>query len=200
MTVSKIDKVFGQIMYDTNNADMINQFNAKLDVVLDYHKDVKFVDVTSLIKDTDLFGFVIGWMASLPCVQNCDKIIGLESRGFIFASALAYAVKKPLILIRKKGKLPKDTTKIISSNEYKDEEILEVQNDDICVGDKVVLVDDVIATGGTAEASIKLLGKMGCEDINMAAVFELTGIKKSPDLREESAAFSVNYFSFCKLQ
>ena len=125
-------------------------------------KGILFRDITTLIKDKDAFKECIDQMSKILGKLNYDKIVGIESRGFIFASPLAYNLSKPNILMRKKNKLPAEKYSVDFELEY-GKATLEIHKDSIGPKEKVVIVDDLIATGGTAEAAAKLVEKSGGE-------------------------------------
>ena len=123
-------------------------------------KGILFRDITTLIKDKDAFKECIDQMSKIISKLNCDKIASIESRGFIFASPLSYNLSKPNILMRKKNKLPAEKYSVDFKLEYGNA-TLEIHKDSIKEGEKVIIVDDLIATGGTAEAGAKLVEKSG---------------------------------------
>ena len=119
-------------------------------------KGILFRDITTLIKNNDAFTHTIDLMVENSKNFKIDKIAAMESRGFVFASALSYIVKKPFILLRKKNKLPAETHSVDFELEY-GTATMEVHKDSINENDNVLLIDDLIATGGTAEAAAKLV-------------------------------------------
>ena len=119
-------------------------------------KGILFRDITTLIKNEKAFSESINQIIDKSKDFNFDKIAAIESRGFVFASAVAYVLKKPFIMLRKKNKLPADVHSIDFELEYGTATI-EVHKDSINTGDKVLIIDDLIATGGTAEAAAKLV-------------------------------------------
>jgi len=123
-------------------------------------KGILFRDITTLIKNKDAFKECIDQMSKILNKLNYDKIAAVESRGFIFASPLAYNLSKPYILIRKKNKLPAETYSADFKLEYGNS-TLEIHKDSISAKEKIIIVDDLIATGGTSEASAKLVEKCG---------------------------------------
>ena len=123
-------------------------------------KGILFRDITTLIKDKNAFKDCIDQMSKILAEIDYDKIASIESRGFIFASPLSYNLLKPNILLRKKNKLPAEKYSIDFKLEY-GESTLEVHKDSISSKEKVIIVDDLIATGGTAEAAAKLIEKSG---------------------------------------
>ncbi|AFZ52264.1 adenine phosphoribosyltransferase [Cyanobacterium aponinum AL20118] len=147
---------------------------------------VIFRDITTLLKEPKGLKYVIDSLA-LECekLENTpDYIIGIESRGFIFAPALAYHLDAGFVPVRKKGKLPADVHSIEYQLEY-GTDTLEIHQDAIPSGSKVMIVDDVIATGGTAKATSDLVQQIGSELVAFGFIVELTGLegrKKLPDL------------------
>ena len=123
-------------------------------------KGILFRDITTLIKNKDAFRDCIDQMSKILNKLNYDKIAAVESRGFIFASPLSYNLSKSYILMRKKNKLPAEKYSIDFELEY-GSATLEMHKDSINQGEKVIIVDDLIATGGTSEAAAKLVEKSG---------------------------------------
>ena len=123
-------------------------------------KGILFRDITTLIKNEKAFTESINQMVKRSKKFKVDKIAAIESRGFVFASAISYLLNKPFILLRKKNKLPSDTHSVDFKLEYGTATI-EVHKDSIDKGDSILIVDDLIATGGTAEAAAKLVEVSG---------------------------------------
>jgi len=119
-------------------------------------KGILFRDITTLIKDPAAFNFAIDKIVEISKKIKFDKIAAIESRGFVFASVVSYKLKKPLIMMRKKNKLPAEKYSVDFELEY-GKATIEVHKDSIVNGDKVLIIDDLIATGGTAEAGAKLV-------------------------------------------
>ena len=119
-------------------------------------KGILFRDITTLIKNPEAFRFANDKIIEIAKKINFDKVAAIESRGFVFASTVSYALNKPFILLRKKNKLPAETHSVDFTLEYGDATI-EVHKDSINNGEKVLVIDDLIATGGTAEAAAKLI-------------------------------------------
>ena len=119
-------------------------------------KGILFRDITTLIKDPEAFKFANDKIIKIAKKINFDKVSAIESRGFVFASTVSYILKKPLILLRKKNKLPAETHSVDFTLEY-GEATIEVHRDSIEKGEKILIIDDLIATGGTAEAAAKLI-------------------------------------------
>lgn len=136
---------------------------------------IMFRDVTSVLVDADGLQLAINEMSKFLEGVEYDKIVGLESRGFIFGMPIAYNQHKPFILVRKKGKLPRETVEKSYDLEYGSATI-EVHKEDLKPGEKVVLVDDLIATGGTMKAAAELCEECGCEVVKMIFLMELAGL------------------------
>mgnify|MGYP001426582569 CR=1 FL=1 len=119
-------------------------------------KGILFRDITTLIKDEKAFAETINQIVKKSKNFNFDKIAAIESRGFVFASAVSYILKKPFIMLRKKNKLPAEVHSVDFELEYGNATI-EVHKDSIQRNDKILIIDDLIATGGTAEAAAKLV-------------------------------------------
>ena len=135
-----------------------------------------FRDITTVIQDPDGFHLAIDEL--MKCLEGVDYdvIVGAESRGFIFGAPIAYAMNKGLVLVRKKGKLPCETISASYDLEYGSASI-EMHKDSIKPGQKVVVIDDLIATGGTIEASIKLIEELGGEVVKVLFLIELAGLE-----------------------
>ena len=137
---------------------------------------VIFRDVTSVLQDADGLRLSIDAMQKLVEEVECDVICGTESRGFIFGMPIAYNLHKAFVPIRKKGKLPCETISESYDLEYGSAEV-EIHKDAIKPGQKVVLVDDLIATGGTIEACAKMIERLGAEVTRIVFLMELAGLK-----------------------
>ena len=146
-------------------------------------KGILFRDITTLIKDKDAFAETIKQIVEKSKNFNFDKIAAIESRGFVFASAVSYILKKPFIMLRKKNKLPSEVHSVDFELEYGTATI-EVHKDSIEKDENVLIIDDLIATGGTAEAAAKLIemsnGKVSAF-IFVINLFDLDGCKKLKD-------------------
>ena len=136
---------------------------------------IMFRDVTTVLQDADGLHLAIDEMQKLVADLDYDVVAGAESRGFIFGTPIAYNNHKPFVLIRKKGKLPSETVSVEYALEYGTATI-EMHKDSIKPGQKVLLVDDLIATGGTTEAMIKLVEKLGGEVVGVLVLMELEGL------------------------
>lgn len=135
-----------------------------------------FRDVTSVVEDPEGLRLAIDSLDAMLADVDYDLIAGTESRGFIFGAPLAYKNNKGFILVRKKGKLPRETVEASYDLEYGSATI-EIHKDAIKPGQKVVLVDDLIATGGTIEAAAKLVERLGGIVVKMVFLIELTDLK-----------------------
>ena len=119
-------------------------------------KGILFRDITTLIKNPEAFKFTNDKIVEIAKKLDFDKVSAIESRGFVFASTISYILNKPLILLRKKNKFPADTHSVDFKLEY-GEATIEVHKDSIQKNEKILVIDDLIATGGTAEAAAKLI-------------------------------------------
>ena len=135
-------------------------------------KGILFRDITTLIKNETAFEESINQIVERSKKFKIDKIAAIESRGFVFASAVSYILKKPFIMLRKKNKLPADVHSVDFELEYGTATI-EVHKDSISENDSVLVIDDLIATGGTAEAAAKLIEKSGGEVAGFIFVINL---------------------------
>ncbi len=135
-----------------------------------------FRDVTGILQDADALAMSVDGLKACLEGVDCDVIVGPESRGFIFGVPVAYAMHKPFVPIRKKGKLPRETISEAYALEYGTAEV-EIHKDDIKPGQKVVIIDDLIATGGTMEANIRLIERLGGVVVKLLFVMELAGLK-----------------------
>ncbi len=137
-------------------------------------KGVLFRDITTIISDPDGFKMAVDGLVDSLDGLDFDLVLGSESRGFVFGAPVAYAMDKGFVLVRKKGKLPRKCI----SEEYELEygtATLEMHEDAIKPGQKVVIVDDLIATGGTTEAIVKMVQRLGGEIVKICFVMELAG-------------------------
>ena len=123
-------------------------------------KGILFRDITTLIKNPEAFKYTNDKIVELSKKLDFDKVSAIESRGFVFASTVSYILNKPFILLRKKNKLPAETHSVDFKLEY-GEATIEVHKDSISKGEKILIIDDLIATGGTAEAAAKLIELSG---------------------------------------
>lgn len=145
-------------------------------------KGILFYDITTLLKDKTGYATLIDLLAEHYIGKQVDLILGMEARGFIFGPALAYRLNAGFVPIRKPGKLPSTTARVEYDLEY-GSNILEVHKDAIQKGERVLIVDDLLATGGTAEATAKLASSLGAEIGGLAFVVELDFLKGREKLK-----------------
>lgn len=153
---------------------------------------IVFRDVTSVLQDAEGLKLSIDSMITLLDGIDFDVIAGTESRGFIFGVPIAYAMGKPFVPIRKKGKLPCETVSAEYDLEYGSATI-EIHKDAIKPGQRVVLIDDLIATGGTIEAAVKLIEELGGEVTKIVFLMELAGLKGRERLANYDIASVITY-------
>lgn len=153
---------------------------------------IMFRDITTVIQDPDGLKLAVDGLAELVKDVDYDVIVGPESRGFIFGMPLAYNQGKGFVMVRKKGKLPRETVSRKYDLEYGQAEI-EIHKDAIQPGQKVVLVDDLIATGGSAEAAAKLVEDLGGKIVKMVFVIELAGLKGRERLKGYDIGSLISY-------
>ena len=143
----------------------------------DYPKEgIIFKDITPLLQDKRAFQEIIEEMASVAEELNANYIAGIDARGFIFGGALAQRIKSGFIPIRKPGKLPAETYQQTYELEY-GTDTLEIHADAASPGDRILVIDDLLATGGTAEAAIKLIRQTGAEAVGLCVLIELEFLK-----------------------
>lgn len=175
---------------DTNNMKKVEDY---IRSIPDFPEPgIIFRDVTSVLQDAEGLKLSIDEMIRLLDGLDFDVIAGAESRGFIFGMPIAYALGKPFILVRKAGKLPCETVSQSYDLEY-GQATIEIHKDAIKPGQKVVLVDDLIATGGTMEAAAKLVEQLGGEVVKMIFLIELAGLKGREKLAGYDIASVVSY-------
>ncbi len=146
-------------------------------------KGILFRDITTLIKDSKAFNYSIDKIIEICKKLDFDKIAAIESRGFVFASVISYKLKKPFIMMRKKNKLPAEKISVDFELEY-GTATLEMHKDSVDSGEKILIIDDLIATGGTAEAGAKLVEMSNAKVagfIFIINLFDLGGNKKLID-------------------
>jgi adenine phosphoribosyltransferase len=145
-------------------------------------KGILFYDITTLLKDKTGFATLIDMLAEHYMAQDIDLVLGMEARGFIFAPALAYRLNAGFVPVRKPGKLPAESVKYDYALEYGTNS-LEIHRDAIQKGQRVLIVDDLLATGGTAEATAKLAEMLGAEIAGLGFVVELEFLKGREKLK-----------------
>ena len=148
-------------------------------------KGILFRDITTLIKNPEAFNYAIDEIIKVSKKLDFDKVSAIESRGFIFASTVSYILKKPLVLLRKKNKLPAERHSVDFQLEY-GEATIEVHKDSIEKDDRVLILDDLIATGGTAEAAAKLIEMSGGKVAGFIFIINLFDLPGDNLLRKKS--------------
>ena len=155
-------------------------------------KGIIFRDITTIIQSGEGFALAIDGIIDMLDGIEYDLIAGSESRGFVFGAPVAYALKKGFVLVRKKGKLPRETIEMEYDLEY-GTATLEMHKDSIRPGQKVVIVDDLIATGGTTEAMIKMIEQLGGKVVKICFVIELAGLKGRDKLNGYDVESLISY-------
>ena len=153
---------------------------------------IMFRDITSVIQDPDGLKLAVDGLVQEAEGLDFDLVVGPESRGFIFGVPVAYLTGKGFIPVRKKGKLPRETVSRKYDLEYGQAEI-EIHKDAVKPGQKVIIVDDLIATGGSAEAAAKLVEDLGGQVVKMLFVMELAGLKGREKLKGYDVASLIIY-------
>lgn len=151
-----------------------------------------FRDITTVLKDADGLALAIDSMQEMLKDVDFDVVLGPESRGFIFGTPIAYNLHKSFVPVRKKGKLPCETVEMEYELEY-GTAVIEIHKDAILPGQKVVIIDDLIATGGTTEAIIKLVESMGATVVKCCFLIELTGLKGREKLKDYATDSAIIY-------
>src|SRR3989338_4642923 len=135
---------------------------------------IMFRDISPLVALPHAFAYTIEKMEAYINEKGANKLAAFDARGFIFGSALALKMELPLVLLRKKGKLPGETVSLSYGKEYGKGDTIEIRVGFVDPGDRVVLVDDLLATGGTARAGLELIESLGADVLGLASVIELT--------------------------
>ena len=163
----------------------MNDLSTAIRTITDYPKPgILFRDITTLLGDAKAFRRAVDELIQPWAGLKIDKVAGIEARGFILGGAVAHQLSAGFVPVRKKGKLPSDTVSIAYSLEY-GLDVMEMHRDAVKPGERVILVDDLIATGGTAEGAVKLLHTLGANVVAACFVIdlpELGGAKKIEDL------------------
>jgi adenine phosphoribosyltransferase len=155
-------------------------------------KGILFYDITTLLKDQLGFATLVDLLSEHYIGQNIDVVLGMEARGFIFGPAVAYRLGAGFVPVRKPGKLPAAVTSVSYDLEY-GSNTLQVHQDAIQKGQRVIIVDDLLATGGTAEATVKLAQSLGAEIAGLAFVVELDFLKGRDKLKGHDVFSLLNY-------
>ncbi len=153
---------------------------------------ILFYDITTLLKDKLGYATLIDQLSEHYVGKDIDLVLGMEARGFIFAPALAYRLNAGFVPVRKPGKLPAATSKVSYDLEY-GSNTLEIHQDAIQKGQRVIIIDDLLATGGTAEATVKLAQNAGAEVVGLGFVVELDFLKGRDKLKGLDVFSILNY-------
>lgn len=168
-------------------------YKSKIRIIDGFPKEgISFKDITTLIQDGEGLKKAVDDLAAYLKDKNIDVIVGPEARGFIFGVPVAYAMGIGFVPVRKKGKLPYDTVKVEYDLEY-GKDCLEIHKDSIKPGERVAIVDDLLATGGTIGAVAKLVEHMGGEVVSMGFAIELTDLKGRDKLSKYDIMSLVQY-------
>jgi adenine phosphoribosyltransferase len=168
---------------------MISRVKALIREVKDFPKPgIGFKDITPVMQDAESYNYVVDRMVSWAKERDVETIVGIESRGFLFAAPVASKLGLGLAIIRKRGKLPRETVCVKAPNEYA-VEYFEMHSDCILPGQKVLIIDDLIATGSSSVSAIDLVKKLGGEVVGFASLVELSFLngvefikKRHPDV------------------
>ena len=161
-----------------------NDLRAAIRSIPDYPKPgIIFRDITTLLGNARAFRRAVDELVQPWAGMKIDKVAGIEARGFILGGAVAHQVSAGFVPIRKKGKLPHKRVSVTYKLEYGEDEV-EMHADALVAGERVVLVDDLIATGGTAEAAVKLLRQLGAEVLAACFIIDLPDLKGAEKLRD----------------
>ncbi len=157
-------------------------------------KGVNFKDITTLLEDKDIFKYLIDRLCEPYLNLKIDKIVGIDARGFLFAGAMALKLDCGVSVVRKKGKLPYKTKSKDYVLEYASNTI-EIHSDTIKSGEKIIIVDDLIATGGTMLATCELVEEMGGEILGISTIIDLPFLGGSDKLKKYNFNYLVSYDS-----
>jgi adenine phosphoribosyltransferase len=161
-----------------------HDLKAAIRTIPDYPKPgIMFRDITTLLGDARAFRRAVDELVQPWAGSKIDKVAGIEARGFILGGAVAHQVSAGFVPIRKKGKLPHTTVRVAYSLEYGIDE-MEMHEDAVAKGERVILVDDLIATGGTAEGAVKLLRQMGAEVLAACFIIDLPDLGGADKIRK----------------
>lgn len=179
---------------DASEEDVVAALRAKIREVADFpRKDILFYDITTLLKDSQAFHVALDLLAQPFTDQKIDSVVAMESRGFIFGAPLAYLLDAGFVPIRKLGKLPAETIEREYTLEYATNH-LEIHRDAISPGERVLVVDDLLATGGTIAASLDMIVELGGLPIGVVVLVELEALAG----RERLLPYDVEVRSFIR--
>ncbi|MBD3413393.1 MAG: adenine phosphoribosyltransferase [Candidatus Aminicenantes bacterium] len=156
---------------------MLDRLKKKIIEVKDFPKPgIGFKDITPLVEDAESFKFIVDQISDLAKKKGAKRIVSIESRGFIFGGPVAYKLDLGMSIIRKKGKLPRECVCVKAPNEYA-VEYFEIHKDSVRPGEKVIIIDDLIATGSSSISAVDLIKKIGGDVVGFAALIELSFLK-----------------------
>jgi len=155
-------------------------------------KGVNFKDITPLLEDADYFRFVIDGLTGLFQNKGVEKVVGIDARGFLLASGVAYKLGAGVAIVRKKGKLPYETIIREYELEY-GKNVIEMHKDAVKPKEKVIIIDDVLATGGTAKATADLVEELGGDIVGIGFLIDLTFLKGKEKLSEYNVYSLIQY-------
>lgn len=177
---------------------MIERIKSKIFEVKDFPKPgIGFKDITPVVQDSECYKYTVNRIAAWAKKKNPEIIAGIESRGFLFAAPVAYRLGLGLTVIRKKGKLPRRTVSVRAPNEYAVEQF-EMHADSVQPGERVVIIDDLIATGSSSISAINLVQKLGGNPVGFAALVDLAFLKGVDNIRK--AHPKVDVFALIKIK
>ena len=167
----------GDLILDATQRELSEAINAHIRLIPDYPKPgILFSDITPLLADGAAYQQALSYFVNRYSSYDIDKVVAVEARGFLFGAPLAAALGSGFIPVRKPGKLPYETIKVDYELEY-GSGILEMHSDAIHAGERVLVVDDLLATGGTTSATIDLIHQLGGEVVEVAVLIELLGLQ-----------------------
>ena len=172
-----------------------NYLNERIRKVPDFpKKGILFYDITTLFEDKEAFRKIIDEICDKYKDQIVDKVVGVDARGFLLASAVAYKLNAGLAIVRKKGKLPYTTKEVSYEKEY-GTDIIQIHDDTIKSGEKVLIVDDLLATGGTMLATVELIEQMKGDIIGIEFIINLSFLAGLKKLKQKNypLAYMINY-------
>ena len=171
----------------------VEELRAKIREVPDFPKPgILFYDITTLLKDSAAFHVAIDLMTEPFRDLGVELVVGMESRGFIFSAPIAYLLGAGMVPVRKLGKLPAETTRVEYALEY-GTNTLEIHRDAIRPGQKVLIVDDLLATGGTVQGTVELVERLGGEIVGVSFLVELLDLRGRDRLPGANVASVITY-------
>ena len=164
---------------------MVDRIKNVIREVKDFPKPgIGFKDITPILLDAPIFKHTVTMMSVWAAENNADLVVGIESRGFIFGAPMAIEIGAGFVPVRKRGKLPRNTVEVEAPNEYA-VEYFEIHSEDIKPGQKVVIVDDLLATGGSLSSAIELVKKLGAHVVGAIVVVELCFLAGLEKIKEK---------------